>query len=68
MTVRELKKEMRNKTVVKYSLIEDNLSDSRLDALEKQLKGVTVSSDEDGDTVVPVRDVRKALNNPGKIV
>ena len=67
MSVREVKKRMANQNKIAWSFVEQNLKDWRIDVLQDQLKGVTMV-EKDGNTMVPVRDLRKALDNPGEVV
>jgi len=67
MSVREVKKQMANQNKIAWSFVEENLKDWRINMLQDQLKGVTMV-EEDGETMVPVRDLRKALDNPGEVV
>ena len=64
----ELKKRLSRQSTVKWEFVKKTLSDHRVEQLETQLKGITMSEDEDGDTVVPCSDIRTALNNPGVVV
>lgn len=68
MSERSLRKVLRGSSRVKVDTIEEHLTESYFEDLMDQLQGVTMMSDEDGDTVVPSRDVRRALNNPGEVV
>ena len=67
MSVREVKERMANQNKISWSFVEKNLKDWRLDMLQDQLKGVTMV-EEDGETMIPCRDLRKALKNPGEVV
>lgn len=68
MTKKTLREELKNKDKIKWKTVKRHLSVGEVQNLKGQFKGVTMITDDDGDTAVPSRDVEKALDNPGEVV